>query len=357
MSHLFPSLRGDSSPLLISGPCSAESREQLLRTALELQREVNLKLFRAGAWKPRTTPGGFEGYGRDALGWLRDVREKTGLLVGTEVGTPIHATLAKDYGMDFIWIGARTVSSPFAVEEIAASLEGYDKPVLVKNPLAPDIDLWIGALSRLKNHGVLRTGAILRGFTIGGESALRNMPLWHLVEEFRRKAGADIPLICDPSHIAGNRSFIPSVIRESLRRNLDGLLIESHCCPQEALTDRDQQVTPADLRQILEEVKMEDDLRATGDHTPPELARLRLRLDQIDEEVVRLLGERLRMTDQIGAWKSFHHLTPFQEEREKALYSSRGQLARIYGVPETLVDDLYHLVHSVALKRQEERSK
>lgn len=352
MTNLFPTIPSTTN-LLISGPCSAESPEQLLSTAIELQKEVGLKLFRAGVWKPRTSPGSFEGKGEEALGWLREVREKTGLLVGTEVGTSSHAALALEYGLDFIWIGTRTTTSPFAVEEIAEVLDGHDIAVLVKNPLAPDIDLWVGAINRLLKHGITRVGAILRGFYAGEESALRNLPFWHLAEEFRDKAPTGLPLLCDPSHIAGNRAYVPAVIREAIKRGLDGLIVETHCNPEVALTDKEQQLLPGDLKNILESQATSPE--NPGDTSDPELARLRLLLDRIDEEVIRLLGERFSMTDQIGEWKSFHNLTPFQKEREQELYTSRKDLAHIYNVPEGLVHEIYKLIHSYALRGQEDK--
>lgn len=350
MTPLFPSL-SDKDNLLIAGPCSAESLSQLLSTAESLRAEVGLKLFRAGVWKPRTRPGGFEGCGEEALSWMREVREKTGLLVGTEVGSARHTELALDYGLDFIWIGTRTTTSPFAVEEIAEVLDGKDIAVLVKNPLAPDIDLWIGAIARLLNHGISRVGAILRGFYVGGESALRNIPLWHLADEFRSKVPVRLPLLCDPSHIAGDRAYVPSVIREASKRGFDGLIVESHCKPDEALTDSAQQLLPSELKKILSEISPNQ----PGNGEDPELVRLRLLLDKIDEEIIRLLRERFSMTDQIGEWKAFHQMEPHQVSRELKLYETRRKMAEIYHIPEKLVDQIYRLVHAEALRRQEEQ--
>lgn len=350
MNLLFPSL-SDKDNLLIVGPCSAESKQQLLSTAERLREEVGLKLFRAGVWKPRTSPGGFEGYGEEALSWLREVREKTGLLVGTEVGSARHTELALDYGLDFIWIGTRTTTSPFAVEEIAEVLDGKDIAVLVKNPLAPDIDLWIGAIARLLNHGIRRVAAILRGFYVGGESALRNIPLWHLADEFRSKVPVRLPLLCDPSHIAGDRAYVPSVIREASKRGFDGLIVESHCKPDEALTDSAQQLLPSELKKILSKISPNQ----PGNGEDPELVRLRLLLDKIDEEIIRLFRERFSMTDQIGEWKAFHQMEPHQVSRELKLYETRRKMAEIYHIPEELVDQIYRLVHAEALRRQEEQ--
>lgn len=350
MTPLFPSL-SDKDNLLIAGPCSVESLSQLLSTAESLRAEVGLKLFRAGVWKPRTRPGGFEGCGEEALSWMREVREKTGLLVGTEVGSARHTELALDYGLDFIWIGTRTTTSPFAVEEIAEVLDGKDIAVLVKNPLAPDIDLWIGAIARLLNHGISRVGAILRGFYVGGESALRNIPLWHLADEFRSKVPVRLPLLCDPSHIAGDRAYVPSVIREASKRGFDGLIVESHCKPDEALTDSAQQLLPSELKKILSEISPNQ----PGNGEDPELVRLRLLLDKIDEEIIRLLRERFSMTDQIGEWKAFHQMEPHQVSRELKLYETRRKMAEIYHIPEKLVDQIYRLVHAEALRRQEEQ--
>ena len=349
MNTLFPTL-SPSDRLLIAGPCSAESPGQLLTTARQLQKEVDLRIFRAGVWKPRTAPGGFEGFGEKALGWLCEVRRETGLLVGTEVGTAEHARLALQYGLDYIWIGTRTVTSPFAVEEIAETVDGTDIAVLVKNPLAPDIDLWVGAVNRLLNHGLTRVGAILRGFYVGGESVLRNLPFWHLAEEFRRKAPDGLPLLCDPSHIAGNAAFVPTLIKEAKKRQMDGLIVEAHCNPSEALTDKAQQLLPTELAGILKEVPTTE--RTHSESEDFELVRLRLLLDKIDEEIIRLLRERFAMTREIGEWKSFHHLPLHQTGREQELYSTRKELARLYDVPDALVEQLYRLIHDSSLEEQ-----
>ena len=345
---IFPGLPAGK-PILIAGPCSAESYEQLLETAKGLQIELGLTLFRAGAWKPRTSPGSFEGFGEEALEWLRRLKKETGLLVGTEIGNASHARLALSYGMDFVWIGTRTTGSPFAVEEIAAALQGSDIAVFVKNPMAPDLDLWAGAIGRLLTHGIKRVGAILRGFYVGGERALRNLPFWHLSEEFRTKIPASVPLICDPSHIAGKAELLPSVIREAGLREMDGLIIETHAHPECALTDRAQQITPHELAEILR--------GTTPDGDMPELARLRGLLDKIDEEVIRLLRERFAMTDEIGEWKAFHSLTPHQEEREKELYETRKETAKLYNVSPELAEQLFKLIHAHALSRQEKGLK
>ena len=351
MSPLFPT-QSPGERLLIAGPCAAESPGLLLETARQLQAEVGLKYFRAGAWKPRTAPGGFEGFGEKALSWLCEIRSETGLRVGTEVGTATQARLALDYGMDFLWIGARTTGSPFAVEEIAGVLSGQDLPVLVKNPLAPDIDLWTGAIRRLLDHGISRVGAILRGFYVGGASVLRNLPFWHLATEFRKKAPRGLPLLCDPSHIAGHTRFIPSVLREAAGRGLDGFVIESHSDPAQALTDRDQQLKPSELAAILRNLPQGSD---DGDASSGELARLRLLLDKIDEELITLLRERFAMTEEIGEWKACHRLPPHQIEREKVLYATRREMAHTYNLSEEMTEKIFRLIHAESLARQERR--
>lgn len=242
------------SPLLIAGPCAAESLEQMLTTARELN-SSGIKIFRAGVWKPRTRPGGFEGHGAKALVWLNEVKKVTGMLTATEIGCARHAELAVEAGIDILWIGARTTVSPFIVQEIAESLRGCGIPILVKNPAAIDIELWIGAIERLYGCGIRNIAAIHRGFKVPGNTGYRNAPLWESVAEFRKEL-PDIPMLCDPSHMGGARDKILPIAREALARNYDGLIIESHCNPDIALTDSFQQIRPAELSEIAKKLNL-----------------------------------------------------------------------------------------------------
>lgn len=238
-----------AAPILIAGPCSAESRQQLMATAAGLA-PLGIDFFRAGIWKPRTRPGGFEGHGAVALQWLLEVKKEYGLRIATEVGCAAHAELALENGVDLLWIGARTSASPFAVQEIADTIAGTDVPVLVKNPVCTDLDLWIGAVERLYLRGVRRLGAIHRGFKTPGDNLYRNSPHWEIAEAFRREM-PDLPLICDPSHMGGARNLVEPLAEEALRRGYNGLIIESHHCPDKALTDAAQQITPEALAHFL----------------------------------------------------------------------------------------------------------
>ncbi len=239
-----------SRPIVIAGPCSAESRRQMLETAYGLA-EAGVEIFRAGVWKPRTRPGGFEGMGEPALEWLAEVREATGMLVSTEIGNARHAELALRHGVDILWIGARTTASPFAVQEIADALAGSDIPVLVKNPVCADLELWIGAVERLYMRGLRRLGAIHRGFKVYGESTYRNSPIWEIAAGLRA-AMPGLPIICDPSHMGGRRDLVEPLAARAMESGYDGLIIESHCNPAEALSDASQQLTPTALATLLD---------------------------------------------------------------------------------------------------------
>ena len=260
MNDILPILPAfQDSPLLIAGPCSAENESQMMETARRLQ-AVGVHVFRAGVWKPRTRPGGFEGYGVKALQWLSWIKAETGMLTATEVGCAEHARLAVEAGVDLLWIGARTSASPFAMQEIAETLRGTDKPVLVKNPVCPDLDLWIGAMERLYNCGIRRLGAIHRGFKTYGQSTYRNPPCWELVEEFHQEL-PEIPLICDPSHMGGSRALVAPLSLTALDKGYQGLIIESHCNPAAALTDAQQQITPDDLGRLIRKINLPQPIR------------------------------------------------------------------------------------------------
>ena len=264
----------EKGPYIIAGPCSAESEEQVMTTARQLA-EKGCHMFRAGVWKPRTKPGGFEGHGEPALKWLKQVKEETGMLIGTEVATPEHVQLAMNYGVDILWIGARTTASPFAMQEIADALNGVDIPVLVKNPVNPDIELWIGGMERLNQAGIKRLAAIHRGFSSSDKKIYRNMPLWHIPIEMRRRI-PDLPIICDPSHMGGKRELIAPLCQQAMDLGFDGLIVESHCNPDKAWSDAAQQVTPDILDYILNLLVIRD-----VKYTTESLAELRKQIDEL----------------------------------------------------------------------------
>ncbi len=295
-------------PTIIAGPCSAESEEQVLETAHRLARQ-GVRLFRAGIWKPRTKPGGFEGIGFVGLDWLKRVKQETGMLLATEVATEEHVRQALQAGVDILWVGARTTVNPFAVQEIADALHGTDVPVLVKNPVNPDLELWIGALERIHRAGIRRLGAIHRGFSSGGKSKYRNEPMWSIPMELKRRIPG-LPIFCDPSHIGGNRELIEPLVRKGTGLGFEGLLIESHCRPETAWSDASQQLVPEKLGEILRRL---DDSMAETDDDP--LDDLRHRIDAIDEQLLELLSRRMKISDEIGVYKKEHDLPVVQPSR------------------------------------------
>ncbi len=338
--NIFPHTR----PAVIAGPCSAESEEQVLRSARELL-AIGIKVLRAGVWKPRTLPGGFEGYRETALGWLTAAKEKTGILIGTEIATAEQARLALEHHLDFVWIGARTTTSPFAIEEIGHALSGHDIPIFLKNPIAPDLALWHGALLRLSRYGHTKVIPVLRGFRLGDKGGLRNSPLWYLMREFRA-LNPSVPVFCDPSHIAGRADLLPEVIREASLQDYDGLMIESHPTPHTALTDAEQQVTPQKLRELLS--AWADPL--TSHHTP--LYDFRQHLRVIDDELIRLVAEREQISLQIGKWKQENGVESFQSTQNEQMEEDRHTYALQHGADTKLVKALFRLIHqdSVAIQ-------
>ncbi|MDE6010802.1 MAG: bifunctional 3-deoxy-7-phosphoheptulonate synthase/chorismate mutase type II [Muribaculaceae bacterium] len=329
-----------SRPIIISGPCSAETREQTLETARRLAR-AGVKIFRAGIWKPRTKPGGFEGVGEKGLPWLREVKETTGMYIATEVATPAHADAAIDAGVDILWIGARTTANPFAMQELADAIaaKNPDISVLVKNPVNPDLELWIGALMRLYNAGVRRLGVIHRGFSTYGLQTYRNHPQWRIPLELRIRY-PELPVICDPSHIGGRRELIASLSQQALDMGLDGLIIESHCNPDEAWSDAAQQVTPEGLGVILESLVY----RSTP--VPAEnLTTLRRRIDQLDNELLDVLAKRMNVSREIGEYKRVHGIPVVQSGRFGDIMASRVLAARSMGMTEEFIRTVFSAIH------------
>ncbi|KGN82513.1 cytochrome C4 [Porphyromonas cangingivalis] len=347
LSPLFPDLE-DHKPLIISGPCSAETREQILLSARGIA-EAGVRVFRAGVWKPRTYPGGFEGIGEDALKWLVEAREETGLKIGVEVASPSHVRAALAHKVDMVWIGARTTSNPFTLDEIAQELQGHDIAVMVKNPIAPDMHLWLGAIQRLNSYGLTRLAAIHRGFGPGHKTHYRNLPMWKIPTRMRQLYPR-LPFFCDPSHITGDRTLIAEVAQEAMDRCYEGLFIEAHCSPSEAWSDVAQQITPLRLKEIISGLKIGDCNPCLGE----DIERLRQRIDEIDDEILRLLGERAGVSDEIGHWKSTNSKTAFQSERYQSMMMDRERRAERYGVSPELARDIFDLIHDASLKQQSE---
>ena len=332
-------------PMIIAGPCSAESREQVLKTASELAAR-GVKIFRAGIWKPRTKPGGFEGIGVEGLPWMKQVKQETGMLVATEVATPAHVFEALKAGIDILWVGARTVTNPFAMQELADALKGVDIPILVKNPVNPDLELWVGAIERLYNAGLRRLGVIHRGFSSYEKKIYRNAPLWHIPIELRRRY-PNLTIFCDPSHIGGKRELIAPLSQEAMDLGFDGLIVESHCTPDEAWSDKQQQVTPDVLCFMLHTLVV----RETTQTTEP-LAELRQQIDRLDDELLALMAKRMRISREIGQYKKEHSMPILQAKRYDEILNKRGAQAVELGINPEFVKTLLQAIHEESVHEQ-----
>lgn len=334
-------------PIVISGPCSAETEQQVLDTARRLAR-AGIKIYRAGIWKPRTKPGGFEGVGIPGLAWLNKVKEVTGMKVSTEVANRGHVEAALEYGVDLLWIGARTTANPFAMQEIADVLResGKDIPVLVKNPVNPDLELWIGALERLYNAGITRLGVIHRGFSTYGLSTYRNHPQWRIPLELRIRY-PKLPIICDPSHIGGKRELIASLSQQALDMGFDGLIIESHCNPDSAWSDKAQQVTPDVLAVILDNLVMRDSKQSTES-----LRQLRQSIDRLDNELLDVLSRRMAVCRDIGRYKKEHSMAVVQTSRFDDILNSRAEQGAELGMATDFVRTVLSAIHEESVRQQ-----
>ncbi len=355
LNGLLPAIdaAADGAPVVIAGPCGAESREQVLETARALA-EAGIKVFRCGLWKPRTMPGCFEGVGEEGLPWLREAKRLTGMLTATEVATPAHLNAALDGGVDILWLGARTTVNPFLVQEIAdAAAEriarGDTVRLLVKNPVNPDVDLWIGAIQRLYNAGVRHISAVHRGFTAYGERRFRNPPQWPVAVELRRRVKG-IQIICDPSHIGGSRALVEPLAAEAVRRGFDGLIVESHRDPDAALSDASQQLTPADLAAMLARVTLPRP--AATERPDAELEALRQRIDAVDDQLMELLARRMEIAREIGRLKERHNLPVLQPHRYDALISNRAEAAERLGMSDTFARKLLAIIHEESVRQQ-----
>lgn len=332
-------------PLLIAGPCSAETEEQVLETARQL-RAGGIHIFRAGVWKPRTKPGGFEGQGEAALPWMKRVKDETGMLTCTEVATPHHVELALAAGIDILWIGARTSANPFAVQELANALKGVDVPVLYKNPVNPDLELWIGGMQRLNAAGIHRMAAIHRGFTSFEKTIYRNLPMWHVPIELRRRI-PELPILCDPSHIGGRRELIAPLSQQAMDLGFDGLIIESHTHPDSAWSDAAQQVTPDVLSIIIDNLV----IRSTAD-TTESLKSLRRQIDEMDSELIQLLSKRMRISREIALFKKEHNIAVVQPNRYSEILDKRGAQGVLCGIGSECVKTVFEAIHTESVRQQ-----
>ena len=346
LQPLFPDI-DISRPVIIAGPCSAETEEQVLTTARQLAAD-GIRIFRAGIWKPRTHPGGFEGVGEEGLQWLAKVKAETGMLTSTEVANRSHVVQALEAGVDMLWIGARTSANPFAMQEIADALAetGRDVPVLVKNPVNPDLELWIGAMQRIYNAGIRRLGAIHRGFSAYGEHIYRNMPQWRIPIELRRRF-PELPVFCDPSHIGGKRELIAPIAQQALDMSFSGLIVECHCNPDSAWSDKAQQITPETLNSILHMLVLRDKTASTES-----LAMLREQIDRIDDELLEVLDRRMRVAREIGEYKKEHSMPVIQAGRYSDLMQRRVAAAQKLGMSADFIKSVLAAIHEESVRQQ-----
>lgn len=332
-------------PFVISGPCSAESEEQVMTTGRALAAK-GIKIFRAGIWKPRTKPGGFEGVGVIGLPWLQRLKQETGMYTAVEVATKAHVDAALAFGVDILWIGARTTANPFAMQEIADALKGHDVPVLVKNPVNPDIELWIGGIERIYGAGIRRIGVIHRGFSSADKKIYRNLPQWHLPIELRRRY-PNLPIICDPSHIGGRRDLIQPLSQQAMDLGFDGLIIESHCNPDAAWSDAKQQVTPDVLSDILSSLVIRDTVKHTED-----LSDLRRQIDEIDEQILEIMAKRMRISCEIAQYKKENDVQVLQAGRYDEILTKRSQDGVSMGMSEEFIKEVFEAIHAESVRKQ-----
>lgn len=345
LQPIFEPITEESRPLVIAGPCSAETEEQTVETAKQLAAK-GIKIFRAGIWKPRTKPGGFEGVGSEGLPWLKTVKQETGMLTATEVATGKHVYEALKFGVDLLWIGARTTANPFAVQEVADALKGVDIPVLIKNPVNPDLELWIGGLERVYNAGLRRLGVIHRGFSTYDKTIYRNTPQWHIPIELRRRM-PEVPIICDPSHIGGRRELIASISQQALDLNFEGLIIESHCTPDEAWSDKNQQITPDVLAEILTHLVVRKTNQTTED-----LSILRRQIDDLDNRLLEVLAKRFRVSREIGTYKKEHNMAVLQTVRYDEILKDRISQAQSMGIDGEFMKTVLEAIHEESVRVQ-----
>jgi len=333
--------------MIIAGPCSVENEAQMLSTARALAKIPEVKMLRGGIWKPRTRPDAFEGRGEDGLKWLLQAKRETGLPTTTEVATPEHVELALKYEVDALWIGARTVVNPFSVQQLADALHGVDIPVFIKNPVSPDLNLWMGAFERFQKAGVTQLSAIHRGFAYYKETPYRNFPMWEIPIELTQRL--NVPLITDVSHICGNRELLQATAQKALDLATDGLMIECHVDPDQALSDAKQQITPEALKTLLSQLVFRAKGTGSMEH---DLAELRGEIDDIDNELLQLLARRMEVSARIGEYKKRNNVTIVQMDRWKQILADHVALGESLGLDQELVDAVFEAVHQASIKRQ-----
>jgi chorismate mutase len=339
-------------PLIIAGPCSVESEQQLLETAIRLKKTGTVDMIRGGIWKPRTRPNSFEGVGAIGLPWMKKVKETTGLPVTTEVAKASHVELCLEFGIDVLWIGARTTVNPFAVQEIADALKGVDIPVMVKNPINPDLALWLGAVERLQKAGLNKLAAIHRGFSFSGEKFYRNRPQWQYPIDFKQ-AMPDIPMINDPSHICGRRDILQKVSQKAMDLNFDGLMVESHINPDEAWSDAKQQITPEVFGKMIHSLVLRE-YDPSNNPQRTELEKLRKEINLIDDELISILSSRMAVARNIGEYKKENNITILQSDRWKLILDKYKDRAKAHNLSEDFITRFIKAVHDESINQQEQ---
>lgn len=341
-------LINDSRPVIISGPCSAETKEQTLQTAVNLKQK-GIHIFRAGIWKPRTRPNSFEGVGSIGLEWLKSVKKETGMLLATEVANVKHVYESLKAGIDILWIGARTTANPFAIQEIAEALKGMHIPVLVKNPVNPDIELWIGAIERMNKAGLTKIGAIHRGFSTYEKSIYRNIPQWQIPIELKTRIPG-VPLFCDPSHISGNRDLLINISQKALDLNFDGLMIETHPNPDKAWSDSKQQITPDSLKKLINNLVIRREI--------PEgisldtIEDIRYKIDQCDDELIEILEKRMNLVQSIGLYKKQNKMTILQSGRWETVLNKSIEKGEKKNLNKKFISNIFKSIHQESINKQ-----
>lgn len=351
----FTSLRaivpGMTEPFVVAGPCSAETEEQVYATARGLSLIPQVKVLRSGIWKPRTRPNSFEGMGEKALPWLVKSAKDFGLLSATEVANVHHVEECFKQGVDILWIGARTTVNPFSVQEIADALKGTDVPVFIKNPVNPDLELWIGAIERVYHAGIKKIVAVHRGFSTAEKHGFRNAPMWEIPLELKRRF-PELPVICDPSHISGKRELLQTVSQKAVDLHMDGLMIETHPDPGHALSDAAQQITPKQLSQLLQDLVYKKP-EGTTEVSLDELMKMRQFIDELDEKIIELLADRMNISEKIGEYKRGHNMTIFQLERWRHIFETRTKQGTGLGLSEDFLKKFLENLHQESIRRQE----
>jgi chorismate mutase len=338
-------------PLIIAGPCSAETEEQVLQTALAIKQTGKVDVLRAGIWKPRTRPGNFEGVGSIGLPWLQKAKELTGLPFAVEVATARQLEEALKHETDMVWIGARTTANPFSVQEVADALKGVDIPVLIKNPVNPDMELWTGALERVVKAGVKKIALVHRGFSSYGDAEFRNAPMWQLAIEMKRRF-PELPFIIDPSHICGNRHMLQEITQNAIDLDYDGVIIESHINPDQAWSDASQQITPARLKELLDDIVWRTE-SITSEEVHEQLEKLRRQIDRLDDEILQLLHHRMKISEQIGSYKKEHDITILQTERWNQILARVCRNGEKAGLSKEFITQYFDAIHMESIKHQD----